>query len=107
MEKTRKKIRKSIAALLLSAMTLQSPLAAAAAVTPDPSADESHKPSVSGGSTPVVNIASPNDKGISHNLYSDLNVDKNGLILNNSMQQVNTALAGRYRAILGLRHRLR
>ncbi|WP_269145133.1 hypothetical protein [Pectinatus frisingensis] len=38
MKKTRMKIRKSIAALLLVAMTLQSPLAAAAAIA-DASAD--------------------------------------------------------------------
>ena len=44
---------------------------------------------------PVVNIVKPNDKGLSHNKFSDYNVNKEGVILNNSNQkEVNTQLAG-------------
>ncbi|QHM70550.1 tRNA nuclease CdiA-2 [Mixta intestinalis] len=42
----------------------------------------------------VVDINKANDKGISHNFYDKLNVDKNGLIFNNSQNVVNTTLAG-------------
>ena len=42
----------------------------------------------------VVNINTPNDKGLSHNLYDAFNVDNKGLILNNSNRPVNTELAG-------------
>ncbi|RXJ94478.1 hypothetical protein CRU94_08470 [Arcobacter sp. AHV-9/2010] len=44
---------------------------------------------------PVVNIVAPTQSGLSHNKFSDYNVNKDGLILNNSnKQEVNTQLAG-------------
>ena len=42
----------------------------------------------------VVNINTPNDKGLSHNEYDAFNVDHKGLILNNANRPVNTELAG-------------
>jgi len=44
---------------------------------------------------PVVNIAKPNKKGLSHNTYRQFNVDSQGLILNNSTEAtVKTRLGG-------------
>lgn len=42
----------------------------------------------------VININTPNDKGLSHNQYNAFNVDEKGLILNNANRPVNTELAG-------------
>ena len=42
----------------------------------------------------VVNINTPNDKGLSHNQYNAFNIDEKGLILNNANRPVNTELAG-------------
>lgn len=43
---------------------------------------------------PLVNIARPNAKGLSHNQFTQFNVEQKGLILNNSTQPVNTQLGG-------------
>lgn len=89
-----KRLKKSIGLFLFLSMTLQTSFGIAA-VTPDQNADAAHKPLVTtANNTPIVNIAPTNDKGLSHNRYQELNVDQNGLVLNNSMNQVNTQLAG-------------
>lgn len=61
----------------------------------DPSA--AHRPTLANGAngTPIVNIATPDGAGLSHNRFTEYNVGAAGLVLNNSVHAVDTQLAGR------------
>jgi len=50
------------------------------------------------GNTPVINIAGANASGISHNTFSQFNVDKNGVVFNNLTAAGASQLAGQLAA---------
>ncbi|WFF41183.1 filamentous hemagglutinin N-terminal domain-containing protein [Salinicola endophyticus] len=48
-----------------------------------------------GNGVPIIDIATPNGRGLSHNTFSDYNVDKQGVVLNNATGKwQETQLAG-------------
>ncbi|SHI83662.1 two-partner secretion domain-containing protein [Propionispora hippei] len=97
-KKVRLTIRKITSVFILISFMVQ-PLAAFADTTADPSADAAHKPTVNEvKQVTVVDIAAPNANGLSHNLYTDFNVNAKGLVLNNALQSTNSVLAGTIQA---------
>ncbi len=81
---------------LLIYLTAVYPLhpAMAAGITPDNSQTQVQNQ----GNVPVVNIATPNDAGISHNTYQEFNVATQGAVLNNATQAAQSQLAGQLNA---------
>ena len=61
-------------------------------LTPDGTTNTTLETSRNG--IPIVNIANPNSKGLSHNKYREFNVNSEGLILNNSISNPTTQLDG-------------
>ncbi|KOY60193.1 hemagglutinin, partial [Photorhabdus heterorhabditis] len=49
---------------------------------------------------PIIHIAAPNARGVSHNRYQVLNVGTSGLVLNNATQDTQSLLAGKIGANL-------
>ncbi|WP_324681468.1 two-partner secretion domain-containing protein [Bibersteinia trehalosi] len=62
----------------------------------DKSAPKNQQPIIlsTANGIPQVNIQTPNDKGLSHNKYSQFDVAEKGAILNNSRTNTQTQLAG-------------
>src|SRR5690606_25110858 len=81
--------------LCVSVLTLQ-PLMVSAGVVVDKAAAAKNRPTLdrAANGVGIVNVARPNDKGVSHNVFTEFNVNKDGLILNNSRVITNTQLGG-------------
>ncbi|WP_243838355.1 MULTISPECIES: DUF637 domain-containing protein [Providencia] len=52
---------------------------------------------------PIINIATPNGAGVSHNKFQQFNVDKQGAVLNNATTNVNSQIAGQVKANANLK----
>lgn len=75
-------------------VTLVAPVQAQ--VVADGSAPAGQRPTIgaAGNGAPVVDITRPSDAGVSRNTYSQFDVDKRGVILNNAATNSQTQLAG-------------
>lgn len=81
--------------LLLTVLGLTG-TAYAQSLTPDSSAPVSKRPSVvaAPNGVPLVDIAKPNAKGLSHNLFREFSVGTQGAVLNNSRQEAARSVLG-------------
>jgi filamentous hemagglutinin len=88
-------VASSFLAALTGVLLLAQPLAQAQVVA-DPSAPGAQRPTVlnAPNGVPLVNIQTPSAAGVSRNTYSQFDVQRNGVILNNSRSNVQTQLGG-------------
>jgi len=96
MTKTKaKSFRKKAIALITAISFALQPVLVSAEVIIDKNASP-NQPTVQTASNgvPIVDIAKPSNAGVSHNYYQQFNVDKIGLIFNNSQGISKTQLAG-------------
>ncbi|MGY8819597.1 MAG: two-partner secretion domain-containing protein, partial [Pseudomonadales bacterium] len=83
----------NVATILVGVMFLNPIVSAAAELTV--AAGNGATVGQAGNGVPIVNIATPNGNGLSHNKFKDYNVGQQGLILNNATGRTqNTQLGG-------------
>ncbi|WP_051878594.1 filamentous hemagglutinin N-terminal domain-containing protein [Pseudomonas sp. AAC] len=90
----RRPFYKAIASALAGLLFLNPIVAAAAQLAVDAAAGGNTQIGAAGNGVPIVNIATPNGNGLSHNKFSDYNVGQQGLILNNATGKTSSTQLG-------------
>ncbi|TDQ37500.1 hemagglutinin repeat-containing protein [Thiopseudomonas denitrificans] len=91
---TQSPLFKTIAKLLIAVMWAQPLHSIAANLNVDHQGGGNTHVTTANNGVPVVNIATPNGNGLSHNKFTDYNVGQQGLILNNSTDKLTQTQLG-------------
>ncbi|WP_445621382.1 two-partner secretion domain-containing protein [Kushneria sp. Sum13] len=83
-----------LAHVLINALFWQPVIVLADGITIDGRAGGNTAMDRAGNGVPVVDIATPNGRGLSHNTFSDYNVGKEGVILNNATGKLQSTKLG-------------
>lgn len=83
-----------LAHVLINALFWQPVIVLADGITIDGRAGGNTAMDRAGNGVPVVDIATPNGRGLSHNTFSDYNVGKEGVILNNATDKLQSTTLG-------------
>ncbi|MEQ9888610.1 DUF637 domain-containing protein [Pectobacterium zantedeschiae] len=94
MEKFNNRATRGLSYVLIYLTAIQPLHPAFAALTPDGPRTQVNN----AGAVPVINIATPNAAGVSHNTYQDFSVGTPGAVLNNSIAAGQSQLAGQVNA---------
>ncbi|BAU77048.1 two-partner secretion domain-containing protein [Metapseudomonas furukawaii] len=90
----RSPLNQCIALALAGILFLQPIVVTAAELAVDRNAGSSTQLGQAGNGVPIVNIATPNGSGLSHNRFTEYNVGQQGLILNNATGKTQSTQLG-------------